>query len=73
MALLTVQQAAEHYGVTEQTVRRWCRDGLLDAEQIGRGWRIHEKERPAEVLADRAGQDEVLISTTLKGEFTWNT
>ena len=71
MALLTVQQTAEHYGVTEQTVRRWCREGRLDAEQIGRKWLIYMEERPARILADSTGQSEVLVTSTLEGKFTW--
>ena len=72
MHRLSVREAAEHYGKTEQTIRRWCRQGRLDADQIGREWLIYVEERPARVLADEAGQTEVLVSTTLKGEFTWN-
>ena len=31
--LMTVAEAAEHYKVSPGTIRRWVRDGWLDAEQ----------------------------------------
>lgn len=73
MHRLSVKEAAEHYGKTEQTIRRWCRQGRLDADQIGREWLIYVEERPARVPADEAGQsDEVLVTSTLGGQYTWS-
>ncbi len=39
---LTVPDVAEMLDVSEETVRRWLRDGRLDGVMIGRraGWRI---------------------------------
>ena len=36
MDYLTVAQAAERLGTSAQMVRRWIRDGSLDAERVGR-------------------------------------
>ena len=71
MRILTIAEAAEKYSTSEQTVRRWCREGRLDAEQIGRKWLIYMEERPARILADSTGQSEVLVTSTLEGKFTW--
>lgn len=40
----TVNEAAELLSLNVQTVRRWCRDGELQAAKIGRHYRI---SRPA--------------------------
>ena len=73
MRYITVREAAKRYGTTEQTVRRWCREGAIDAEHIGRKWLSSDMERPARVLADEAGQsDEVLVTSTLGGQYTWS-
>ena len=46
--LLTVPDVAEQLSVTEETVRRWLRDGKLEGVRLSRraGWRI----RPESVL-----------------------
>ena len=36
----TVDEAAELLGMNDQTVRRWCRDGELEAAKMGRSYRI---------------------------------
>lgn len=40
--LLTVAEVAERLSVTEETIRRWLRDGRLDGVRLSRraGWRI---------------------------------
>jgi excisionase family DNA binding protein len=40
--LLTVPEVAEQLSVTEETVRRWLRDGRLQGLRLSRkaGWRI---------------------------------
>ena len=42
----TVEEIAERLKVTEQTVRRWLRDGSLIGRNFGgrTGWRIREQE-----------------------------
>lgn len=39
---LTVEQVAEHLGVSIETVRRWIRTGRLRAVRIGRAWLIKQ-------------------------------
>jgi excisionase family DNA binding protein len=38
---MSAQEAADHVGVTERTVRRWISSGTLRAEKIGRSFAIH--------------------------------
>lgn len=38
LPLLSVKQAAEMLGMSQSTVRSWCRDGTLPARKIGRSW-----------------------------------
>lgn len=40
MTWMTVNQVAEASGVSERTVRRWLRDGRLEAERVGGRVRI---------------------------------
>lgn len=46
--MLGVPAFAEKWGVTPETVRKWCREGKIKAEQDGKGkpWRIPENETP---------------------------
>lgn len=44
---VTVERYAEIAGVTPQTVRQWCRRGLVQAHLSGRGWLIRmDAKRP---------------------------
>ena len=44
-ALLTINQVADHYGVTHGCVRAWVRDGRLPAVRIGtRSLRIRPED-----------------------------
>ena len=51
--LLTVPEVAEQLSVTEETVRRWLRDGKLAGMMLSRraGWRIRP-EAVARMLED---------------------
>ncbi|MFQ5859709.1 MAG: helix-turn-helix domain-containing protein [Anaerolineae bacterium] len=40
--LLTADEVAEYLRVSQFTVWRWCKTGLLPAFQIGREWRIRK-------------------------------
>lgn len=40
--LFSVDEVAEKLGVFSGTVRRWCRDGEIEAYRIGRAYRIPE-------------------------------
>ncbi|MGG3471236.1 helix-turn-helix domain-containing protein [Neobacillus pocheonensis] len=46
MDILTTKEIAEKLNVNEETVRRWIRDGKLDAEDLGKGYgyRVSSKE-----------------------------
>jgi len=37
---LTVEEAAQMYHVSNETVRRWCRTGVLQAKRIAKRWLI---------------------------------
>lgn len=39
--VLTVEEVAFYLRVSRVTVWRWCRQGIIPAFQVGRGWRIH--------------------------------
>ena len=43
---MTVAAFAKTFGFNEQTVRRWCRDGNIEAVVApgGRGWRISRSQ-----------------------------
>lgn len=44
---ITVERFAELMGVSAQTVRQWCRRGLVPARMVGTGWMIRaDAERP---------------------------
>jgi excisionase family DNA binding protein len=40
--LLSVPEVAEYLGVSEVTVYRWCREGIVPALKVGRTWRIRQ-------------------------------
>jgi len=48
MSMIGVSAFAEKFGVKEETVRKWCREGKIRAEQDGKWkpWRIPEDEVP---------------------------
>lgn len=41
---LTINETAEHFGVTRLTVTRWIKSGKLNGKKIGREWRITKDE-----------------------------
>lgn len=47
VVLLTVEEFARLASLSPWTVRRMCREGLLRARKIGRGWRISSAELEA--------------------------
>lgn len=47
--VLTVEEAADRLGVSVETIRRRCRDGSLNAEQVGGQWLIDETTLPRSV------------------------
>ena len=50
----TVNEAADLLGMNDQTVRRWCRDGELQAAKMGRNYRISRRAL-ADFWKDRGG------------------
>jgi len=42
--LLTISEAAERLGLSIAMVRRYCADGKLPAQKIGRNWAIHQRD-----------------------------
>ena len=74
MHRITTAEAARLYGVTDRTIRGWLKSGRLQGVNPGGGkWLVEvEEKRPAQVLEDDAGQDEVLVSSTLGGKYTWH-
>ena len=37
----TVKQAAAHYNVSDKTIRRWIKQGRVNAEQVEGRWQVH--------------------------------
>ena len=37
---MTVKQASAHYKVSDKTIRRWIKQGRVNAEQINRRWHV---------------------------------
>ena len=37
----STKSAAEHYGVTQYTIEKWCRTGFLVAFKVGKRWRVN--------------------------------
>ena len=61
--LLTVKECADLLRVTERTVRRWCRDGIIPrAIHPGRAWRIPREALEALATMTRAGSPPDLLN-----------
>lgn len=58
--LLTVRDVAEQLSVTEETVRRWLRDGKLAGVVLSRkaGWRIRPEALTAFLAGHASGERE---------------
>lgn len=55
---VTVAEFARAWGVTPQTVRRWCDAGSVECELSPSGRRvIHHSQLPADPLDDRGRQE----------------
>lgn len=42
--LMTIKEVAEHLNVTYQAVLKWINEGRLEANKIGRVWRISQEQ-----------------------------
>lgn len=75
MHYITTAQAAELFGVTPRRIRDWLKSGKLRGINPGGGkWLVEmdETDRAAQGLDGcTAHEGDVLISSTLEGEFTW--
>ena len=54
LQVYTVNEAADLLEMNDQTVRRWCRDGELQAAKMGRNYRISRRAL-ADFWKDRGG------------------
>ena len=37
---ISTEELAKIYGIHEETARRWCKSGVVEAKKIGRNWYI---------------------------------
>ena len=60
--LLTVPEVAEQLSVTEETIRRWLRDGKLEGIRLSRraGWRVRPES--VEALLERFATEGKLVA-----------
>lgn len=42
--ILGVEELAEFFGMSEQTIWRWCKSGKLPAFKIGSQWKIRQSD-----------------------------
>ncbi|MBI4049555.1 MAG: helix-turn-helix domain-containing protein [Candidatus Doudnabacteria bacterium] len=42
--ILGVEQLAKFFGVTDQTIWRWCKAGKIPAFKIGAQWKIRQSD-----------------------------
>ena len=42
--ILNVEQLAKFFGVSDQTIWRWCKAGKLPAYKIGAQWKIRQSD-----------------------------
>jgi excisionase family DNA binding protein len=65
-AYQTVKEVADRLNVNEATVRQWIRDGELRAIDIGKGWRIADRDFEA-FLATHATRPRAPDDTSAAG------
>ena len=70
----TVQEVADRLQVSEATVRHWIRDGELRAIDIGKGWRVADKDLElflnshATRARERSGEDGLSAASLTEGQ-----
>lgn len=42
--ILSVEQLSKFFGVTDQTIWRWCKAGKIPAFKIGAQWKIRQSD-----------------------------
>lgn len=57
MNYITTKEASKNWGYSEDTIRKWCKSGLLSvackAEKIGGRWQIPETAKCPKPLKNR--------------------
>ena len=53
--LLTCSEIAKETGYDKETVRRWCREGILPAFKLGQEWLVREDDMPPAKPAQLVG------------------
>lgn len=54
---LSVEEIAEHLGISKETVYRWLEKGSIPAHRIGKLWKFKPSEIDSWVLSGRAGEN----------------
>lgn len=44
--IMSIEEAAELWGTTTRTVRRWCDEELIVAKKLSREWAIMREQTP---------------------------
>ena len=60
---MTVNEAAKHYGVSVRTIRRWCADGRIPAQRIGKEWEIESLPDIADIADVRMSEPADIADT----------
>jgi capsular exopolysaccharide synthesis family protein len=63
--LLTLAEATDYLGVSEETVRRWCEQGRLLAHKKGRKWLVRLEDLNAFVGTYQHGSSEAMAASAL--------
>lgn len=53
---LSVEEIAEHLGISKETVYRWLEKGSIPAHRIGKLWKFKPSEVDSWVLSGQAGE-----------------
>lgn len=53
---LSVEEIAEHLGISKETVYRWLEKGSIPAHRIGKLWKFKPSEVDGWVLSGQAGE-----------------
>lgn len=55
---LSVEEIADHLGISKETVYRWLEKGKIPAHRVGKLWKFRTSEVDAWVLKGDAGETE---------------
>lgn len=70
MKYLSVAEAAKIWGISERSVRNYCREGRVEGAFLtGKTWNIPEgNEKPAKLTQSVKYSDDTILYTALKRE-----